>query len=577
MKFTEEYYPNLAELTTQQLADARAKVVAVLQPHFADIDLSPGTPTGDAVVAPLAAFVAASEEAHGRLMSDLDLENVANGLVYSCDFVQKYLGNFSVYDVDNLRSFGMVRLTFSSNIARTLDKSMMFRFGTDDEWKFKVSSEAAGVSILAAGSVYNGEPDTFVLSQTSVNTWAVDLPLEGVMTEAVSRGTAGIATRLPSDVVGIAASIDFMQGVPSAGIADLARMARRVFHALTANSRGGTSSLVLRHWPETNMVSPVVNGDPEMQRVAPGSSMILQAPAMDLYFRSNRDNQVETQVVKLYYRQKSPSDPTMVFRGHAGFLHRPSKILSVEWVGSTTTTSVASYKLFSASTRTDLYGSLACGSRYESLWLQVYPVLATGMSVIPRTGTGNDAHALFSVTYLADPLLEAVSDTMESPDNAPPGLDLIVKSGPLAYLDSMLVSYNRSPGTRMLLTTAQEKIAAYLGSAGYPSVFRQTAIHDIMKNAGAVRTTAIEVYGKVMVSPAGYRFKPAVITDPYDYNADWEAGSVTMLGVNITDISQLSTPTITNTVNGGIPEVWAATERNMRYYIDPANITFHEI
>lgn len=577
MKFTEEYYPNLAELTTQQLSDARAKVVAVLQPHFDDIDLSPGTPTGDAVVAPLAAFVAASEEAHGRLMSDLDLENVANGLVYSCDFVQKYLGNFSVYDVDNLRSFGMVRMTFSSNVARTLDKSMMFRFGTDDEWKFKVSSEAAGVSILPAGSVYNGEPDTFVLSQTSVNTWAVDLPLEGVMTADISRGTTGLATRLPSDVVGIAASIDFLQGVPSAGIADLARMARRVFHALTANSRGGTSSLVLRHWPETSMVSPVVNGDPEMQRIAPGSSMILQAPAMDLYFRSNRDNQVETQVVKLYYRQKSASDPTMVFRGHAGFLHRPSKILSVEWVGSTTTTAVASYKLFSASTRTDLYGSLACGSRYESLWLQVSPVLATGMSVIPRTGTGNDAHALFTVTYLADPLLESVSDTMESPDNAPPGLDLIVKSGPLAYLDSMVVSYNRSPGTRMLLTTAQEKIAAYLGSAGYPSVFRQTAIHDIMKNAGAVRTTAIDVAGKVLVSPAGYRFKPAVITDPYDYNADWEAGSVTMLGVNITNISQLSTPTITNTVNGGIPEVWAATERNMRYYIDPANITFHEI
>lgn len=573
MKFTEEYYPDLAELSAQQLADARAKVVATLQPHFADIDLSPGTATGDAVVAPLAAFVAASEEAHGRLMSDLDLENVANGLVYSCAFVGKYLGNFAVYDVSNLRSFGLVRITFSANELVLLDKSMLFRFGNDDEWKLKTSSEATVVTILPAGSLPDNSLDTYILSQTSATTWAVDLPLDGVMTTAISRGTVGIGTRLPTTTVGLSAAIDFLQGVPSASIADLARMARNTFHALTANSRGGTRALVLRHWPETRMVSPVINGDQEMQRAAAAHPLALQAPAMDLYFRSNRDNQVETQVVKLYYVQKSSTDTTMCFRGKADFLHRPSKILSVEWVGSTTTSAVDSYKLFSASTRADLYGCLACGSRYESLWLQVSPTLIEGlnMSAIPRTGTGAEAHALFTVTYMCDPLLAAVTNTMESPDNAPPGLDLVVKAGPLVYLDNLTVSYVRSPGVRMLLTTAQQKIADYLSQVGHPSVFRQTAIHDIMRSAGATRTAAIYVDGSILLSPAGYRFAQSLT--PSNLSA-WETGAIAMPTIELSEANQLSTDVITP---GDSADQWAATARTLRYYIDPANINFNEI
>jgi len=108
LSFTEEYYPSVDEIDADALAAARVEVVSFLQPLIPDVDLAPGTPTGEMIVSPLAMARAAADESRSRLMSDLDLANVADGIIYSCDFVRSYLGNFSVYDVENLRAFGLI-------------------------------------------------------------------------------------------------------------------------------------------------------------------------------------------------------------------------------------------------------------------------------------------------------------------------------------------------------------------------------------------------------------------------------------------------------------------------------------
>ena len=572
LSFTDEYFPDIDELGAATLATSREAVVRTLQPSMADVDLAPGTPTGDLVVSVLGAHRAAAEVANSRLMSDLNLENVANGIIYSCNFVRGYLGNFSVYDVENLRATGLVRLTYSSPVARTLPFAQRFRFGNTDDYSLAVSdSESSHIRILSAGVPHDGQPDTYILSQTSTTTWAVDVPLSGDLTVTVTRGTAGTTTVVPAELVGIVAAVNFLPGVPSASLKDLARMARRTAFSLTAGSRASTASLVLRNWPETAMVSPIVTGDPEMLRAPVNSAMVMQRPAIDVYVRSARDMQRETQVVRLDYV------PTLdgVFRGQINLLHIPSRIVSIEWSGTTSVSAVEDFTVFTNTTRRDLYGNQHCGTRYEALFVEVVP---TSADAITRSGPADAQYAMFKVTYDADPLVATMASTLEAPDNVPPGVSVLVKSGPLVLLDNLDVSYTKKQGVRTTLGVAREQISNYLRGAGYPDVFRQTAVHDIMVDSGVERVTAITCAGSIRVSAASRRLVD-VYTDAaaMAITADWHAQSLPITTPPVTDVSAIVPSFYLAGADEDPVEQWAATARTSRYHVDPENVTFTEI
>lgn len=574
LSFTEEYFPDIAAVSPTELATARDMVVRILQPAMPDVDLAPGTPTGDLAVSVLAAFRAASETANSRLMSDINLENAANGLIYSCAFVRAYLGNFGVYDVENLRATGLVRLTFTSPAARELPLAIRFRFGNVDTYSLAVTNaDTSAVTLLAAGTPHNGNADTYVLSQTSISTWAVDVPLTGNLTLPVARGTAGTATIVSADLIGIASAIDFQAGVPSASLGDLARMARKAAFSLTAGGRSSTSSLILRNWPETVMVSPVVTGDVEMVRAPLGSAMVMQRPSIDAYIRSARDMQRETQVVKLTYVPGSPGK----FRGALNLLHTPSRIVSVEWSGSTTVSAVTSFTVFTASARPDLYWGQHCGTRFENLFVEVIPTDAVERSNEPDTDPV-EQYAMFTVVYDADPLTGTIAAALESSDNTPPGVSVLVKNGPLVLLDSLTVFYTKKQGVRTTLSVAQKQIADYLRTAGHPDVFRQTAIHDIMVDSGAERVTAITCSGGIRLSAASRRFI-GDITDPGGAGVtdDWDADSFEMTIPPVTSVSEIVPNEIIDVEVDGNIERWGATGRTVRYHVDVANVTFTEV
>lgn len=583
LSFTAEYYPDLADLSPAQVAASRAQVVADLQPLMPDVDLTPGTPTGDMVVTPLAIHRAAADTANSRLMSDLDLNNVANGLIYSCEFVKAYLGNFAVYDVENLKAAGLVRLLFSSPGARSIPKTIRFRFGTTDDWSLvTVADGATEVSILPAGSSHPGDPDTYVLAQTSATTWGVDLPVAATTLSApIVAGASGTATEVTADLVGIAAAIEFLSGLPSASLPDLARMARKIAFSLTSGSRSSTRALVYRNWPESNMVSPVIPGDEEMQRVAPGSAMTLLAPAVDVYFRSARDMQRETQQIRLSYLIPS-GETTGVFRGRLSLLHRPSRIVGVEWSGTTTESYVDSRVVFSKSDRDDLFGSLHCGTRYESLFVEVVPVLdEQDVPRIPILEDNDGQYAIFTVTYDADPLLATVSNLLESPDYRPPGVDVLTKSGPLLLFSSIEIRYTKQAGVRTVLSAAKERIVEYLRTIGHPETFSVLPIHDITRLAGASRVASVDVAGSIFVSAADRLFRSAIADpDVADLGEDWgtESDPFYVPAVSSTFVAANPNFVIDGEISiGGPLDAWAATARTVRYAVDAADITFIEI
>jgi len=571
--FTTEYYPDVSEISDEALATAREAVVAYLSPEFDDIDLSPGTPTGDLVVSPLAAYRAAGTVGMNRLLSDLDLANVADGLIYSCDFVKAYLGNFGVYDVENFSSTGVARLVFQEPTATTLSKAIRFNFGTDDEFYPKMASQASNVTILAAGASYDGSPDTYVLSQTSTSTWAVDIPVEATMTAPVEAGATGTASLTVTDLVGVASAIDFMEGVGPTTLSGLAFMARKLASALTSGSRASMHAMAFQNWPELSMVSAIVTGDSEMQRMPASTAIALQPPSVDLYVRSKQDMTLIQQTIRMDYMPDPEGSGDYVFRAAAGLLHNPSLIDSVEWVSSTTESYVTSYTTYTQSASADIASNEHCGTRYENLFIEVVPVVDGGGSPLislseETVGMVTTQYAMFTVSYYCDPVLTTVANTIESPDYKPVGVSTLVKSGPLANIEVLEISFKKSRGYKTALTAARTNLVDYINNAGEPQPFRVTEIHDILKAAGADYVTDIYLNGSISPTAATKILDIAVV----DNTELWLSNSHAVVPVSFDGVAEMHT-----SILAGPTDSWAATTRTLKYHIKPANINFIEV
>lgn len=587
LSFTSEYFPDVDEITPEELQTARDEVVAWLAVEFSDIDLSPGTPTGDAIVSPLAMYRAAAEKSNSRLMSDLNLENVANGIIYSCDFVRAYLGNFGVYDTEGSNSFGVARFVFDSPGEVILQKANRFSFGGDDAYEFMSTDENKdAITVLPAGSSHDGSSDTYVLSQLSELTWAVDIPLEtAAMTSIVEAGSAGSAAVIPDHLVGIVSVIDFLDGVPASTLPKLAKMARRLASAITAGSRSSIAAMVYRNWPESNMVSPVVSGDEEMQRSPASSALTLQQPAVDLYVRSKRDMQRLTQSFRLDYVMASGAS-NKTFRGKIPFLHSPSRIVSLEWSGSTTETNIADKKLFSRSTRADLPGALHCGTRFEDFWVDITPITdGSGTPTIPLTDTAeegaNKQYAVFTVVYDCDPVVSSVAALLEATDNKPVGVDMLVKSGPLNLVSEFTITYRKKSGVRMLLGQARDNLSEYFREAGYPETLRPTEIHDVMRYAGADKVLGITFSSVVRPTPAdaiiGYSEGELELAGDWHTPGRSDAVEPIVIDEPSHPIDYIPDHIVNKTyLNSGRLNVWAATDKTIRTHLDPENINFVE-
>ena len=566
-----EYFPDIEELTSPQLTAARAAVVSYLQPHFPDQDMSPGSVFGDSYVSPAAAFFAALTVSQNRFMSDLDLENVANGVIYSCTFVERYLGNFAVRDVTTLQSSGLVRLTFSADVEYTINKGVKFSFGGNDLFYPRLPSMVSdSFRLLPSGSIPDTSLNEIALSQTSLTTWAVDLPLTGKMSADVARGTSGRASVVQPELVGIAAATDFEYGLPPVSLPALAEIARRTAYAASVGSRNSTRTFVVSQWPETKVVSLAISGDPEMQRSVPGTALALAAPAADIFFRSRRDYQAESQSVRLAY---IPS--LRVFRGKVSFLHRPSMIEAVVPSGDLDL-AMTSVVIYSQVAPPRFPGSTGCGTSHEEFWIHVVPPESeSGRILVDRSEDGVGSYAMFAVTYRADPLLEPVSAMLTSPDNAPVGLDVAVKSGPLVSIKSLTIGYRRKSGTTMTMDAARAEIAAYVNGVGWPELFSEAPIVESMQAAGALRTQSIAYEAVLTVTPATRRFSPSF--DPAS-NPNWDAEGRSLP----CPVYEIFTPAdmrpyalVTGSSNG-VSELYAVSDRNVRYYLPPENITFTE-
>lgn len=103
--------------------------------------------------------------------------------------------------------------------------------------------------------------------------------------------------------------------------------------------------------------------------------------------------------------------------------------------------------------------------------------------------------ANFNVNYLYDPALLQVDSVLQDADNKPLGVDLVVKSFMPCFIDQFVVNYRIGFGDTFDSTTAQQNIFDYLANLSSPDVYDDSAIGQIIINAGAKSLISVSKHG----------------------------------------------------------------------------------
>jgi hypothetical protein len=296
------YLPEISEISTATLVDARDRIKTYLSAEFGDtVDMAPNSVFGDLVLNPIAHLVAGFEIAANRLFSDIDLTNVAEGTVYNCEFVQKYLENFGLSQRLEFPSTGVIRLTFTKPGSYTLDarSSILFTLNNVD-YVFKFSEVDDFITIASS---IEGEEETASkrkLIKINENEYVVNMPVTGPAGVAILKSTEGSSNISIANLKSVKSVIDFDPGVLPENVMELANKAQTTYYASSLTNRTGCLSFLLQTFPELQGVSPVLSGDSEMAR---GTTNILGVSegVMDIHVKSRKTFVTEFLTQRLAY------------------------------------------------------------------------------------------------------------------------------------------------------------------------------------------------------------------------------------------------------------------------------------
>jgi hypothetical protein len=503
------YFPARSELSSEQIQAARLRVVNYMRRERADLDMRPNTPFGDLYLTPAAEYLAALEVAVERFQSDLDMEKVASGVIWNCDFVERFLQAFAAVPLASLPATGLVRLTFTKDQEYEIDQSIRFSFISETTSQFSLRLAHDGPLLLKpVAAPLDSRQNQFNLVQIGVDSYAVDVPVTGSMSVPVTAGLSGRSSVVVECLSAITALIDFDDGVPEDSLSKIAERTREAFHAMTLSSRNGALSWIMRQFPDVYAVSPVLAGDDEMVRDA-FNPLGIHTGGMDIHVRSKHAHMLITQRVPIPFYDEQGGDPNDVFVAKVDFLHPPHRIESITWAGNAAIDLGArgtEIRVFSRSARPDVAPGLLCAfSPLEELYVSVKMPRTSGN--LPLITTSIDAlgqqFAYFDITYVTDPLLTTVYDHVTSEDVQPTGSRIHVRGFNLVSFSTLTIRYTRRQGTTVNLTKAREEIVQFMTSRGGPAFpYSDGPIVDSMYYAGVQQVLAIESDAKVLWTPA---------------------------------------------------------------------------
>lgn len=348
----------------------RARLVTYLQEWWPELDVRPNSVFGDLYLTPMATLLAAAEIAYSRRDSDLNLVNVAQGIIFDPEFVDAFLGNFGASLRGAVRASGLVKLSLSEDQTYVFDADTAFTFNGQT---FKVRPEEGNPVVLRSSTDLS--PGRRLI-RSEGQFYTALLPVVGSAGSVVSDQSAGDTSWTEPNLVGVTAIGDFDPGNQGDSLADRALRARYLFAAATLTSRAGAESFVRSLFPNVNAVSVVVTSDAEMVRDG-ANVLAVSEGALDVYVRSRKTYARDQTQVRLAY------DP-----------NRDA------WVGALTTASVPAFfsssigvfradrpnnerstvRVYSRSTHPDIDWLGVAYSAFEQLGLEVADLSPSGFT-----------------------------------------------------------------------------------------------------------------------------------------------------------------------------------------------------
>lgn len=499
------YFPEVSEIPSEKIRATRERLVNYMRRAHPTLDMRPNTPFGDHYLTPAAEELAVLEVAAGRILSDLDLDQIAKGTIWNCAFVEAFLKNFAAVPLESLPATGIMRLTFNKDQDYELNQSLLFSFIGDDvaQFSFRVPHDGP-INIRQVKAPLDSRDNQFQLVELAQNSFAVDIPVSGYMNELVTAGTTGRVSEQVECLSSIVAVVDFDDGVPEDNLSKIAERSRQAFHAQTLSSRMGAISFILRQFPETQAVSPVIAGDFEMIRDT-ANPLGISTGGMDLYTRSKHAGHVITQQVRINYYQTQEADPQDVYVGKIDFLHTPHVIKSITWANNSEIDlgdRGSEIVVFSRSADTVVAPGLLCAfSPLEELYVTIkMPRTSGGAPYIANLIDGiGQPYAWFNITYITDPTLTTIYDHVTADVNHPIGSRVHARGFNLVYFEELTIDYRRRPGTATNLTAARNEIVSFINSCGGPEFpYSDGAVVDAMYyHANKAQVMAIRSVAKV--------------------------------------------------------------------------------
>lgn len=543
--------------------DARSRLEAFFRVRWADVDMRPNSVFGDLILEPLSYWFAAQEVAAGRIMSDLQLQQISQNVIYNCDFVQEYIKNFGVSDYETPHAWGVIRLGFSSDVERTLDRKLEFLFGTDGVFRMILPYEGAMILRPVGAQRVEGANDR-VYSQVAADLFVVDIPVEGDMpTDVLSGNTGAISKALPG-LTQLAAIGDFQSGLPPAKLAELAALASKISASAVPSSRAGISALAHSKFPDLLAVSPAFPGDTELIR---DELNLFGAPdrKADLYVRTKRALHQETITVRLDYREGEET-----FYGRVRFPGIPARIVAVsrpEEVGL----DPVWYSQSTAPEKAPLLS--AAYSEYEALWLTVpMPKDGSDNALLTPLGTAPDRYLDFEIAYEYDPHVPAVLSYLLSDQHSAVSVDMMGRTFIPCFIDGLDVRYRRKRGFHVNLPAAREEITEYVNGVAWPDRVSEAKIIDAMLYAGAYNVDAISLDATTRMSVADRYLPHGEIL----YGTDQEFTEAVAASEEVPVLGSASIPGLVPDFRH-LDSYSAAGLRNVSFFIYDINVNFEEV
>lgn len=575
------YWPKVDELDNVLVQDARRRAEIWLKQFDPDIDTRPNTPFGDLHLTNVARLLAAMEIAQGRFMSDLDLEKVAAGTIYNCEFVTRYLKNFAVYDKDTLSSSGVIRLVFCKDEDYTIDRRAQYQFGNDDVYNLRLPF-SGHLEIKKVGSDVGVGSNIRVLTQIDEERYAVDVGVEGTMNDLVLANTAGTTDYPLTNLTSITALYDFDLGAPPSSLSKLAEKARETHYTASMSTPGGARNYLQREFPDLKGVSPVITGDTEMVRDI-SNPLGVGAGYLDVHVQSSKHALTDTQFLNLKYYNTQGSTSVERYIGELDLVENPQNIISIKSASDDTVylgLGTDSVKIISESKDpANAPLAQAAYSTKEKLWITIEMPKAEGVNLLTNTintSTGEESHK-FEVTYQADPMIPIVTDDVGSRKVRPVNVNVLVRNMVPIVIKDLLITYVKRPGVTMALDAAREEIYQYFRSLGYPNLYSDSRVSDAMYYAGAEDVESIDCTAHVQWSVAKYFLKTPGSNSPEDSYADTMNNVVSASLITI-DSSRGLIPTYVDPHLGTTDQSYVSVgPRNIGYIIDKDNIRFSEV